>query len=789
MTSVTLFRYPYGVLALALVGLLLLVVACGGAGGGLPASGGGGSGGGSGGGGSGGGGSGPEPLPQVNWGPIPPGPRLPGEVVAASFLPEFAVRNRGQNRTQLVRVSIPFPWTQVHDLSQYSVEGHDTAWQRLQDWPDGSVRVAQAQFMATIVAGETVNYRIVEQPATLAGAFSRHPVFAAGLPEFGAEVHDTFGVSYRHFATGPSETLQETELMRVRRMRGYHQATSGPGIGRDYLTSTYYVTEFRDQSMLVVDWILGNDYLGADNPAGSFDPNLYALGPVDVNYAAFLYRESDVDLAMAYRGAYEGVGAATSTGSGHVAFPVLQNCYFGDGMTRRYRFVLMVDDAAATPAEQAVARASAQEMVLAPLYPLAKLESWQQTHAMGLLGGPLDGPSNSVSRAAHDHDSWANTNHFGPFGSHGDIKITGQTGTPRNGPVSVDLAHAIQSADDRLLLVLEQKAWIQALRPYHLYGLRVEDEDNILLWDGVPLYPGSRDLSAESLGRRAIYASDPHPGYRTRVQSGSQHRAYGFEHFDNEHWSSDLVFDYWTVSGDAWAKEEMRQLGESLRGLMRPFGYTGDIQATRSEGWIMQGLVQSFLATGDDRFRDFALDRLHQILEPQRPTPNPSGALGYSNSSVRTGYPTPHEFYMPWQHGALLYGYLAAWKIFGDPGFLAICEDAARCVDYAWVTNYQDPVLGLVENGLRYYVPVTYQWNPVPANAFDPTVGIEWGDTPLGGAHVFLVGGMMLLADTTSSGEIRDHCIQYGSLLSPRPYNESTWWSRWHYIVPPHWAY
>src|SRR5439155_2786585 len=199
------------------------------------------------------------------------------------------------------------------------------------------------------------------------------------------------------------------------------------------------------------------------------------------------------------------------------------------------------------------------------------------------LGGPLAGPGDAAQRAAFDYFEWAGADHFGPFGSRGDPLATGQTGTPRNHPLSPELAHAVQSGDVRLLTVLEQKAWIQACRPYHLYGLRVGNDDDLLLWDGVPLYPGSRDLSHESLGRRALRQHDPYPAYRTMVLGGPLH-AHGFEPFDVEHWSTDLLFDYWTVSGDAWAREELRQLGESLRGLLRPHGYeTSSLQPARAE--------------------------------------------------------------------------------------------------------------------------------------------------------------------------------------------------------------
>ena len=68
---------------------------------------------------------------------------------------------------------------------------------------------------------------------------------AAGSLQIGAEVLDTFNVSYRSFTSGGGETLAETPLHRVKRHRTYHTAASG-GIGRDYLTSTFYLQEFRD---------------------------------------------------------------------------------------------------------------------------------------------------------------------------------------------------------------------------------------------------------------------------------------------------------------------------------------------------------------------------------------------------------------------------------------------------------------------------------------------------------------------------------------------------------------
>lgn len=729
-------------------------------------------------------GPGPGPIgPARDWGPIPPGPRGPGEVVAS---PPVAIEiiNAGPERTETLRASVPFAWGAVSDPGFWSIDNRDTAWLVLQRWPDRSVRIAQAQWTETLAAASTTKLHVEQQPAGLAGAFVQNGVFAGGLPELGAEVTDAFGVVYEGAAGGPGETLQETALVRVRRWRAYHVASSG-GIGRDYLTSTFYVTELRDQPVVLVDWILGNDYLGADDPGGSGDPNLHALGGVDVDSARFRCR--GFDLAVPFRPATAGIGSAVVGPNGFTRFETLTNTYLSDGQTKRYRFLLLRDDPAMTPAQQAAARTTAQAMMEQPLHPLADHASLRATHALGLLGGPGPAPGDAAVRAAGEYDAWQNAAHFGPWGSRGDPKLTTQTGTPRNHPLSPDLAHAVQSRDPGLLTVLEQKAWIQAARPYHLHGLRVGNADQLFLWDGVPLFPGSRDLSIESLGRRALRQNDPWPQYRTRVEGGGAH-AHGFAWFDIEHWSMDVVFDYWTVSGDAWAADELRQLGESLRGLLRPHGFfTSDLQEARSEGWVMQGLVQAFLATDDIRFRDAALDRLHDIVDRDRSKNHPSRAVKINGTDPRTGWPEPHAFYMPWQHGPILFGYLAGWKFFGDELYLTVCDDVTRCVEYGWVQNVQQAPFGFVPDGLRFYVPTEHDNQPVPPSHFDAAFGINFGDEPLGGANSFLLAGLLMHARTSNDAAARARALQYGELLLQAPVTEARRWNKWFYCVPAEW--
>jgi len=697
---------------------------------------------------------------------------------------EFAVANdHSTARTETFCASVPMPkggYTQT-SLNNMIVSGHQTAWMPLQFWPDTTVKVAQAQFTDTLEAGETKTYRVARDEPALTGAFQRNPWVAlgAGGLQVGAEVRDTNHVAYRGFATGAGTVVRTSPLVQTMRWRTYHMPINGQtGIGRDYLASTFYATEYRDMPYVVVDWILSNDYLGADTePAGNTDPNLRALGTVDVRSAKFLC--SGASAIDPYRPAENAITGPAPL-DGFQSYEVMQETWLGDAQTRRYRFLLRFEPAGAQPAELAKWQQTATALVQTPLHPLATQQTWEDTAAGGLVGGPITGPADSLSRARGEFESWRNTSAwFGTWGSRGDAVATATTGTPRNHPMSPELAHAIQGGHPRLLEKLEQLAWAQAMRPYHLWQLVVGAEQDIITWGGTPLL----SVPGETLGRRRLRDQDPYPQYRSL--SAGQHWAHGWEAFDHEHWSCDLLFDYWTVSGDPWAKEELRQLGQSLKGLMRiRTYYTAAIQAARAEGWCMQGFAQCYLATRDTSLKDYAMRRVNEVVEVQRQKAHPSKAMTFQGVYPSTGWPGNYEFFMPWQHGAVLYGYLGAYRAFNEPALLDIAEDVVDTVQYSWVTNVQTLSYGFVPSGLRYYVPVTSNGTPIPADFWDNYgYGAHLGDSPLGGAHTFLIGGLHLLATMSPDASVRNRALLYGGMLLG-PVGTINRWDKWNYCLP-----
>jgi len=719
--------------------------------------------------------------------PVDPGPGVvPPEPVGGrnplDIVLDFSVRNQSANaRTETILASVPFPKGAYANLNNLVVSGHETAWLPLQRWVDGTVKVAQAQFTDTLAGGGNKTYLVAED-TPLTGEFTRNSWVSqvATNLEFGAEVRDTFHVPYRGFAAGAGIIVQTTPLAQTKRWRTYHTPVAQPGIGRDYLTSTFYVTEYRDMPFVMVDWILGNDYLGADAP-GNGDPNLRALGTVDVRLAKFLCRgATDV---IAYRAAEEAIGAAELLPEGFTAFQVMQETFIADAQTRRYRFLLRFVPQGASSSEVASWQATATAIVQEPMHALASHGAWQGTAAAGLLGGPIAGPADSHARAGADYQSWLGSNTFGTWGTHGDVQATATTGSPRNGPLSPDLAHAIQGQHHRLLRKLEQMAWAQAMRPYHLWQLQVGDEQNIQIWTSTPLLA----VPGESLGRRRLRDADPWPQYRTLA--AGQSPGHGWDGFDNEHWSCDLLFDYWTISGDAWAKEELRQLGQSLKGLLRlRVYYTALVQAARAEGWCMQGFAQVYQATRDASIKQYALRRVNEIVDVQRHKTHPSRAMTFQSNYPGTGYPFNNEFFMPWQHGAVLYGYLGAYLSFDEPLLLQIASDVVATVEYSWVTNVQTVQFGLVAEGLRYYVPASYNGVPVPANYWDaPPLGVQLGGGPLIGVHIFLAGGLHHLAALTADPELRNRALHYGGYLLGAMTDDDRW-STWKYCLPPQYS-
>ncbi len=765
---------PRRIFSASLSLLVLFLFACGGGGGSASPNSGGGGGGGSNPGNPGGNGNGPGGKG---------GTALPYESA-------FMVDNPASvKRSQVIQVSVPFPQGKVSSLDKMSVKDHSTCWRVLERWPDGSIRVAQAQFTDTLEPNESKRYEVVSGTDAWKGKFERNPWVSALWKGFSmvTEVKDVDGVPYYAAMTGAPEVLEETPLVKTVRYHVYHvNPDPNAGIKRDFLSLTVYLTEYRTVPVVKLDLVLGNDYLGADDPGGSKDPNLYPLMDVYLKEFNLLVENNPVLFRFA---AQNEIGKPQDRGSGIVAYPLLKDTYLGDGQDKKWTALVLFLHPNGDPSQKAQVMNTWTAMANQPLHPLATLKAWQGSGAMGIFGGPVDPPSSGREWAEKEYESWLAKDHFGPFGSWGEVKYAHTTGTPRNGPFTDVMLHIVQTGNQKLVNKLEGMAWQQACRPYHLWNLKIMPEDDIYLWGGIPLsLRGGSTVSAELLGRKKLVDNDPYKHWRKGVDWGGE-GPHGWNAYDREHWTTDILFDYWTLTGDWWARQELATMGECLMGLMRPVKYsTRWPQAARCEGWTLMSAVQIWLATGNERIKNHFLDRIHRIIEPFRHKDHPSKAICFQSDYAGTGFPLPHKFYIPWQHGPVFYGLLAAARFWKDSVAESVAEDTLTTIKYAWIHDYNTPNMGYVADGIRYYVPVEYQGKPIPADFFDnwKGVGVKLPGSPLGSVNLFIMGGLFLLSDTTKNRAISDEAARLGGImLKARMAGGDGWrWDRWSAVVP-----
>jgi len=646
----------------------------------------------------------------------------------SSILSRFSIQNLSPYpRREVIQASVPFPKGKRRTLTGLSVEGYPTSWRVLTRWGDGSCQWGQARFVATIPGGKTRSFKIVPRKTPVPSIdfrVGKRLLALLSAPNLETEVEDSFGVVYRckiapNSKEGRWQVLEDGPLVRVYRFRGYHFPAdpSKPGIGRDFLSLTAYITVFRDFEHAKLILFLGNDYQGRDNPKDSKDPNLRPLGTVRFKRFSLLVHSNK--LAFVPRFIQEnrlrppiplqetkGKGQAEVQGYRQDLLGPDGGLYLGDATRKAFPFILFApkgrrDQAAATP-EETLRRQTAHAMALFPLRPMPNLEDVRRSRAVNAHGGPAPATPDLPQRAMETYRRWVNGPHFGPFGTWGDVPETGTTGTPRNRVIGLDLA--LRSGSPLLMRKAEGFCLQQQLRPYHLFGLVVNADLDVYM-AGLPLRNGGNWVSGETLGRSRI------PKQYERYREGLKLPwigPYGMNAYDYEHFTVDILYDYYCLTGSPWVREELRLLGQHLKGLLTPKKYNRRwVGTSRGEGWCMKALALCYYATGDSSLKKHGIDRLHKILDRDRG----KGEFTYASRQ----YPHPNAFGKgvywdaPWQQGAYVMGMHACYLAFGDPLFRTLAIDVARYMaGPGWVEGVGPKYFVNVDNPKQYKLPVGY---------------------------------------------------------------------------------
>lgn len=698
-------------------------------------------------------------------------------------------------RAEWLRASVPFAKGQLPDNKPipFHVDGRPTEWRVLQSWPDGTVKSAQAQWLEVMGPGESV-VRKLDTGEKRASNFVLHPAISDAIPEFSVttSIVDRDGIPYLASAkpferpSAKLEILHSNNATHSVRTRNYHRNPTNDGIGRDFFSQTCYFTFFSQLPIAIVDVVVANDYKGADNPT-SQDPNLYPLGDIGFRSLDLFVVKADGIVRWAQENEV-GVHRRNTVTNPSLQVQLLANEYLGDAQGKRWRVVLFFDSPKFSDATRWAWRNVAASYYTHSVIPTVDLATWQRTKAFGIYGGPVKGSNWGPTQISEDYKLWKNFPHFGPWGDWGDFTHSWVTGTHRNGTSTEHKILAIQHQNPFPLYTLEGKAWQQTARTYQLWDLKVGANDDIYMWDGLPYtLSSSRRVSRETLGRYALQTNDPYKYYRKDVPLGFSHR---WNAYDVEHFSTELLFDYYTMTGDWRCRDEMATLGQCYKALFRhkTYNVSAGPMSPRAEGWPAQAAVKIWFATGCDDVIEHLRYRIANIIDPKRKKSHPSKAISFQNAHPLTHFPTPNTYMLPWQHAAIIYGYLPLWTYWGDKTARTIAHDVLTTIEYSWVFNYTDPKLGFVPDGLRYYVPITHQNKPVQPSVFDnvASIGVRFGDGPLIGAHTHFVGALDILAeDSLNATELAKNRYARKRFKHDRPTSDRWRFSRWFCLREP----
>ncbi|MEM7201881.1 MAG: hypothetical protein AAF628_16560 [Planctomycetota bacterium] len=334
--------------------------------------------------------------------------------------------------------------------------------------------------------------------------------------------------------------------------------------------------------------------------------------------------------------------------------------YLGDRTAKAFRFDLVAAHGGASAATRAAARAAD-----APLLAWPTLAHVRATSEFGAHGGPAPaGPDHSHLRWL----AWQRRGDFGPFGGHGDSKRAAAQGSARNGPSGLhDLLRWRSAA---LRDVAETMVLQQALRPT----------------------PGTTPRRPEELA-----------AFRQGLSPKAMRHPHGFTPLDYEHFSVDLLHDWYWLTGDPFARDELRRAGLGLRRVVEAAPFA----TSRGEGWCLQAAVLIARATDDwalvaDLHRRFA-EQVRPLLR------DPPSAVVLSQPAHPDAFGPAESFDAPWQQAALVHGLHAAWRATGDATLAADALRTARAMaGPGWLEGVGPKSLVSALDPGRYTMPMGF---------------------------------------------------------------------------------
>ncbi len=444
----------------------------------------------------------------------------------------------------------------------------------LMQWPDGSVALLQVAIAVPIAARSTA--RVVVVPVVRDGVavpfVARGPAAPVpallSAPPLWTELLDPWGRVFRadlepDLTAGPGGVLADVGQFCVRRYRSSHRAVGGDAAGRPWLDLRAYLLTFAGERRAELTLVLDNQ----EPLAGPVGPSRF-LG----------FRLCTGDDALRFLPEFAGENLlpppAPRVGGGHVQWllaPAVDH-YLGDGTAKVVRLHLFADGAEVDDAAREVA-------AWAPLRSVgfADLEQVRRARAFGGLGGPAPRRDGDLGSAGRQIDLWSRGLFAGPYSGFGDPEDAAAAGTVRQGDSL--LHNVLRWRSSELLSVAEGMVLQHGLRPTGGRAARLPP-----------------DTAAYRAGLPPLAIAAPH----------------GFPPIDYEHCSVHLLFDYYWLTGDAWARDELARVGRSIRAMLTAVPF----RTARGEGCCLAAGAACARATGDRALLEWLVEHAVTRIAP-----------------------------------------------------------------------------------------------------------------------------------------------------------------------------
>lgn len=522
-------------------------------------------------------------------------------------------------------------------------------------WCDGTIAVLQVHARVHVPAGAEVRGSVrpcldADGAALPRRTGDRPSLLPPTLPVW-TEVEDPWGrVAVARLepdpTAGPDGVLLDSGAVRVQRFRSRHRLADGaPFLGlRAWLRS--YAGERRGELTLLLD---------------DTDATAPGLGPV--RFRSFRLVVADDRLrTLPLFAEQNGLQPPRPRHEGGYVQPLMgpaESLYLGDQTGKAFRLMLFADGDDVQDEERLSARWSGL-----PLMAFADLDRVRATGAFGAHGGPAPSRDGERDGARAQWWRWRQGGDFGLFGGFGEPIADADTGVARNGDSA--LHNVLRWRSPQLAMAAEAMVLQHTLRP--------------------------------TPGRRPALPADMAP-YRLGITPPGLRAPHGFQAPDYEHFSVLLLYDWYWLTGDPLARDEMARLGRGLQDLLAALPF----RTSRGEGCCLQAGALIARATADPALTAWLLQRCKQQLLPRLPDAGTGCCIAQPPLPQVLG---DQPFDAPWQMACLVRGLHALYIATGDAALAAaVVRSADAMAGAGWLDGHGPKYFVSALDPGRYTMP------------------------------------------------------------------------------------